>query len=63
MEETLERLIDKYGLQHILTGLELICVEKAEHINSSYGDKGLARQWKQASRACYAAAVKVNDLP
>jgi hypothetical protein len=48
--DQLEALIDKYGLQHILTGLELVCGEKADHIRSNWQDNATARSWDAKSR-------------
>ena len=50
--EILETLIDRHGLLHILTGLELVCSEKAERIQ----DARLARLWDRAARVCGNAA-------
>lgn len=58
--DTLESLIDGAGLSPVLEALSLICDEKAEHIESSYGDKGLARQWRTA---CGVIGCAVPSLP
>ena len=54
--EILETLIDRHGLLHILTGLELVCSEKAEHIRDNWQDARLARLWDRAARVCGNAA-------
>ena len=59
--ETLEALIDKHGLLHVLTGLELVCGEKAEHIRHNWQDKLTARHWDQASRVCGRAAREIHS--
>jgi hypothetical protein len=42
--ETLETLVDSQqdGLLHILTALELMCGEKAAHIEANWQDEGQA---------------------
>jgi hypothetical protein len=47
--ETLERLIDAYGLNCFLENAANICHEKAEHVMSSYNDPLTAATWDQAS--------------
>lgn len=56
----LEAMIDKHGLLHVVTGLELICREKAEHIRVNWQDRGLARLWDRAARQLYKTS---NYLP
>jgi hypothetical protein len=48
--EQLEALIDRHGLQHILTGLEIVCGEKAEHICHDWQDASTAKAWDAAAR-------------
>lgn len=47
--DTLESLIDRHGLLHVLTGLELVCAEKAEHIRTNWQDRATARPWDTAA--------------
>ena len=47
--EELEAMIDKHGLLHIVTGLSLICDEKAIHIQTNWQDKSLAKEWGKAA--------------
>jgi hypothetical protein len=63
--DELEALIDATSLQHVLTGLELICYEKAEHIRSKWQDFPLARIWARAGAVCgkAARAKAVEELP
>lgn len=60
--ETLEMLIDKHGLLHILTGLDCICTEKSLHIQENWQDKALAKSWDRASNAIYTAMKKIETL-
>lgn len=48
-KETLERLIDAYGLNAFLENAAEICHEKADHVRSSYNDNTTADTWDQAS--------------
>lgn len=54
--EELERLIDATSLLDVLTGLEMVCSEKADHIRENWQDKMLARRWDRASAICGKAA-------
>jgi hypothetical protein len=47
----IERLIDASSLLDVLTALECVCGEKAEHIRHNWQDKTTARPWDKASRA------------
>jgi hypothetical protein len=47
----LESLIDRYGLNGVVMALAAICNEKAEHVQSTWQDKALAKAWEtNASR-------------
>lgn len=54
--EILEQLIDKHGLTHIVTGLSLVCGEKAEHLRVNWQDKVSAKVWDADSRTLDKAA-------
>lgn len=65
-KQTLEQLIDKMGLDHVLQAISEICSEKADHIRASYSDKVLERQWRSASNAvdacsCNTAVITVGS--
>ena len=51
--EQLEAMIDKHGLTHVLTGLELVCGEKAAHIRINWQDNKLANKWAKAATKFY----------
>jgi hypothetical protein len=55
--EALERLVDAHGLLHILTGLEIMCGEKAMHVQDTWQDKTLAKAWQRAGDAIFKAAA------
>lgn len=62
-EMKLEQLIDAHGLSAVLDALARIAYEKAEHIQSSYGDAPmLVKAWKHASQACDRASSTVVTL-
>ena len=46
--ETLERLIDAYTLPRVLEALAAICGDKAEHAQTNWQDRVLARAWRLA---------------
>lgn len=54
--DVLEALVDRHGLTHILTGLSLICGEKAEHIRENWQDRTTAKAWDADSRTLDKAA-------
>ena len=49
LSETLETMIDKYGLEYILDDIANICNEKSEHVMSSYQDIETANAWASAA--------------
>lgn len=42
----IETLIDTLGVDGLLEAMAEICIEKAEHIGSNYGDLSLAAHWR-----------------
>jgi hypothetical protein len=56
----LEMLIDQYTLTDVLNALVSICGEKADHIRSSYQDKGLAKIWENMGRLIGLSALKCD---
>lgn len=54
--EELEAMIDKHGLLHVLTGLELVCREKGDHIKLNWHDTKLARRWGTCGNLLYSVA-------
>lgn len=60
LEDTLEALLDKHGVVRVAVALELVCMDKADHIRSNWGDKALAAEWTKADKAFHAVAFKFN---
>jgi hypothetical protein len=60
--EELERLIDATPLLDVLTGLECVCSEKAEHIRVNWQDKVTAKPWDDAAKRIRAVVDKVAPL-
>lgn len=51
LNDELETAIDKTSLGELLGAISAICSEKADHVRSNWGDRGLARAWdKMADR-------------
>jgi len=48
--EQLEAMIDRASLLDVLTALECVCGEKADHIRANWQDKTTARPWATASK-------------
>lgn len=44
---TLEGMVDRYGLDWVVAALAAICQEKAEHVRSTWQDEALAAAWQQ----------------
>jgi hypothetical protein len=41
----LEALIDRYGLQGVVSGLSYVCSEKGQHIAAHWQDQRLSKRW------------------
>jgi predicted metalloenzyme YecM len=48
--EELERLVDKWGLSFLLSTLEQVCYEKADHITMNWQDPNLAKSWETVGK-------------
>jgi len=62
LTEALEKLIDKNGLDNILSILIEICELKAEHIRDNWQDMDLAQAWYDASVAIAEAKKNTTSL-
>jgi len=60
--EELEKLIDSSSLLDVVTGLEMICDEKAAHIEVNWQDKTTARVWKKASYTIGTIVHRISGL-
>jgi hypothetical protein len=60
--DILESMIDARGLHYVLTGLECICAEKAEHIRTNWQDKKTARPWDNMSKRLRALARTAAEV-
>ena len=45
----IEELVDKSSVADVLIALKNVCLEKADHIDSNYGDIPLSNRWVLAS--------------
>lgn len=45
LDEQLEPIIDRYGLDNVLDMIGLICGQKAAHIAENWQDTALAKRW------------------
>lgn len=59
--ETLETMVDRVGLYETLSMLEAICAAKAEHIETNWQDRGLARLWLNAGTKICEASSKIGE--
>ncbi len=62
LTEELESMIDKHGLLHVITGLDLMCAEKREHILANWQDPMTAKPWGAAGRMLQTLARKIEAL-
>lgn len=62
IDELIEADIDRFGLQHTLQRLELICAEKSAHIATEYNDKFLAIKWKLFSVKLQRISQKAGEI-
>jgi len=62
VSEQLEAMIDRHGLLHIVTALELICDDKAGHIAVNWQNARSAKPWASASAALWTAARTIDAL-
>ena len=56
LETTLEELIDRHGLTHIVATLSVICIERADHLRTNCHDKTTAKAWDTDFRTLDKAA-------
>ena len=60
-EEQIEAHIDGPGLLDLLCMIDIICAEKALHLESNWQDKNTAKQWHRASGIIYTCASSIQD--
>lgn len=60
--EALESLVDRSTLLDVMTALELVCYEKAEHIHANWQDENMAKVWQNAGKSIYKATAKIETL-
>lgn len=58
---TLETLVDSNTLCTVLQYLSFIAAEKAQHIEETWQDVGLAKEWRKAERLLDALAHKMQE--
>lgn len=59
--QVLESYVDRHTLLHVLTALECLCSEKAEHLRHNWQDKRSAQVWDKAGKAIYKAMQTVES--
>ena len=47
--DSLEVMVDRFGLSQVLDKLAEVCREKAAHIEENWQDNTLAREWDKAA--------------
>ena len=60
----LERLetefVDKYDLDSVIFALSEICLDKAAHVESNWGDRELAKLWRKHGKLLVGVANKME---
>lgn len=46
----LEDMIDATSVEDLITGVEVVCREKADHIRAEWQDEALAKDWEAVAR-------------
>ena len=61
-QDALEALIDQIGLENVIDQISTICLEKAEHIRSTYIDTtALPDHWEYLSKEVEKLRVKISS--
>ena len=48
--DDLEKLVDDIGLDGVVSFLETICFEKADHLRANWGDLSGAKLWEHSAK-------------
>lgn len=59
-QNDLEQIVDQLGMQETLRMLAQIAYEKAEHVQTTWRDDGLARLWIRNARKLERYAARVE---
>jgi hypothetical protein len=59
--QELEKLVDASSLLSVLTALELMCLEKAEHIRVNWQDKTAAKAWDKDAKLIYSVLKRIQN--
>ena len=62
IQDHIESLIDKHSLNYVLNCVAQICFEKADHVQSTWGDKPLANQFEKTAVSIERIADKNENL-
>ena len=57
MEEFAEQAIDSHGVEGLLTAIVDVCHAKADHVETAWQEKGLARRWRLGAKRVEKAAA------
>lgn len=57
-EAVVEQLIDEVGLTAVLEALTAVCGEKADHVQTNWGDRLRSRRWDAMGKACAGVAAE-----
>ena len=60
--QKIEVIVDQHTLLDVMTALEFMCYEKADHIRHNWQDKVTASPWDKAGKAINGILSKVGDI-
>jgi hypothetical protein len=63
LAEQLEEIIDSHGITNVLEAIEQVCYEKAEHVQSNWQDRPLAKAWEKVATKLGVAIVASRNIP
>lgn len=49
-EDTIEAMIDKFGLKEVLDFMVVVCAKKASHLRENWQDEGQGKAWSKAAQ-------------
>lgn len=59
----LEQMIDATSLEDVIEALAQICHEKADHVQSTWQDSNLAKQWTKRAQKLEKVQGQIESIP
>lgn len=61
-QDQLEKLMDIYSLAEVVSNLQTICHEKAEHLRTNWNDEAAAKDWDRGAAILGTTETKLINL-